>query len=1073
MVYLLTGRAGSGKTSYIIEKLKSDMENKRKAVLIVPEQQALSAERILSQRLGNKYNLYIEVQNFDRLPGRIFREYGYSIPSYANETIKVMIMALALEKTLGNLKYYNNVSQRAEFVKNSIEITSRFKNAGYTPEKLKSLLADIDDREKAKPLFTKLADLTLIYKEYTELLSTEFIDPLDSISILTNFLNKTKFFTHTNVYVDGFFNFTEQELNLLNLITTQSPQVYISLTYDPGEASLFPDSSNVIRRLNHIMSTKPEEIYFGATKWGKGAEIRAIEKGIWSANKGSPVKNENSKVKILRAQDIFDETEAAASYIMFLVREKGLRYRDISIVSNNIDEYEGFLDIVFEKNNIPYFLSKKESVIHKALFNHLLSALEVIISDFGVKQVKQFLSCDFLPFDEIEADVLATYIDTWKIKGWNRYFNNEWKLNPEGYSKSFSSFGYVTLNRANSAKNILAKSIYNLKQVFDKKSSVSDVVLAVYSYLEDNKINKKQEARISLLQEHSIEEAQKENQLWEILVEILDNFSLVFKDKVLTAKRFFEIFKLMIENRQVGSIPSSVDQVKVSDSTTFRADSYKAQMFLGVNDGVFPAYSKGDSFFTEDEILMLEERQLGIAIPKAYSHNRQRFYFYNCLAAARDYLYFSYLSRDSLGEQLRASYAIDSIKKLVVVQEEDFGLDESDYLYSVESTKAFYPFIKNKALKEYIKTNLNIKPSTVSDRISLFDKSSTINFTQDTVYLSAGKLSLYENCPFAYFAKHVLQLRSTTKPGLNEGEAGNIIHHVLEAYFREKFSTHQFIKSESEEVRTKANTITVNYVKDILGDSDELNSRNKAYIDNIVDLLVTAIERLEEEFLQSGFRPIEFELTFGNGEKDEIKTKPVPIKDEKQYILRGAVDRIDVLELHNSTFVRVVDYKTGDKNLNRESLEEEWDYQTLAYLSVYCMESPERIPAGALYMQIKNDFNKIEPKSSKYKIVPGIKVTGILLDEKDILTAMDSSQEGVYIPVRYKKDGGFHKTYLKNLAGREDFGNILTETNQKIKVIAENIVDGHMQIDPMVKGKKDPCIYCDYKEFCRIQKTKA
>ena len=75
MLRLILGRAGSGKTTQVLQRLCRGGPDKRQ-ILMVPEQQSHEAERALCRFGGAGVSLYAEVLSFSRLSNRVFLAAG-------------------------------------------------------------------------------------------------------------------------------------------------------------------------------------------------------------------------------------------------------------------------------------------------------------------------------------------------------------------------------------------------------------------------------------------------------------------------------------------------------------------------------------------------------------------------------------------------------------------------------------------------------------------------------------------------------------------------------------------------------------------------------------------------------------------------------------------------------------------------------------------------------------------------------------------------------------------------------------------------------------------------------------
>ena len=136
LFYRIFGKNGYGKTHYIFDKLSECVNNRRKAFLIVPEQQALIAEREIITRFGNTSNMYVEVINFKRLCNRVFRETGGLSQSYIDTSEKLLIMAEAIRSVKGHLTEYKYAAESIDFVTTALNAINDLKQYGISPKTL-------------------------------------------------------------------------------------------------------------------------------------------------------------------------------------------------------------------------------------------------------------------------------------------------------------------------------------------------------------------------------------------------------------------------------------------------------------------------------------------------------------------------------------------------------------------------------------------------------------------------------------------------------------------------------------------------------------------------------------------------------------------------------------------------------------------------------------------------------------------------------------------------------------------------------------------------------------------------
>ena len=65
----------------------------------------------------------------------------------------------------------------------------------------------------------------------------------------------------------------------------------------------------------------------------------------------------------MTAESLDDEINMCASEIIHLVRDKGLRFRDIALTSRSLSDCEETVRRVFSHYGIPFFMGSKKSVM--------------------------------------------------------------------------------------------------------------------------------------------------------------------------------------------------------------------------------------------------------------------------------------------------------------------------------------------------------------------------------------------------------------------------------------------------------------------------------------------------------------------------------------------------------------------------------------------------------------------------------------------------------------------------------------------------------------------------------------
>ena len=170
------------------------------------------------------------------------------------------------------------------------------------------------------------------------------------------------------------------------------------------------------------------------------------------------------------------------------------------------------------------------------------------------------------------------------------------------------------------------------------------------------------------------------------------------------------------------------------------------------------------------------------------------------------------------------------------------------------------------------------------------------------------------------------------------------------------------------------------------------------------------VEELWQELKNSQFRPQEFELHFGDdGDLSAIEIENAAIK----ACLRGFVDRVDLWKEGERHYFRVVDYKTGKKDVDYCDILNGIGLQMLLYMFAL-QQSDYGIASGVLYVparapMLSADGHLTKEEAEKARIKEW-KRKGLLLADTEVLQAMEPDDpENPKKPSRFTNDTADHK----------------------------------------------------------------
>ncbi len=1060
MLHIVSGPAGSGKSQYILSKLKECANAGKTCFYIVPEQQSVVAERAVCHLTGSKCALNCEVLNFERLPNRVRREAGDLAVSYIDKAGRDLLTLLALIAAKPKLYVYGRSCGSIDFVKQISKLIARLKTEGLTSKQLYEL--SNDERIAVNGhLCRKLHDLAVICEEYEIRTSGEVCDPIDALSSLAVILKTNDFFVGTCVFIDGYYTFTGQEYAIIKQLCRQCKEVYISFVSD-GTREIFDDNNACKKRVSGFASY--DSIDMPAFIRSASPDIRHVEHNLWNDCDAAEPKGD---VKVIYAKNIFEECEAIASEILTAVKG-GMRYRDIAVLAGSKNEYADILESVLEQNGIPCFSSHKEDVVSKPLFAYILSVLQIAAEDFSISAVRRCLKSGFAPLSPEQCDFLLRYVEMWSIRGKAWYAGGEWLMNPDGYEAPTESGEKIRVY-INKARDEFLKVVLPIcEDIKAKDATVGDMVKALYCFIVKQDLQDAVDKRASAFDASGDRDgANKETQVYDCFITLLDQIYMVAADEKLPISRFCEMIEVMCAEYTVGSIPSSADAVTVADPRLFRAGECAMTVICGCNDGVFPSYSSADAFFDNDELSLLESTDVNLSPSRSQHIRRERFLFYNACVSPTQKLVVTCPIGNVAGEKKRPSMGVLRLLGLFKGFEPYyFGGCKNDYIYSLYAAKSHYPMLQDGRFKSGVAELLKQNGITVSQPEPIFMPDVTVNFAQPAEFaLSPSSFERYVYCPFSYFALKLMRLKKSQRIEFAAAETGTLIHSALENYMKSCCSGGAFVPLDGNGCSELADSVIANHFP------EHDNKRYAAALKGIKRTLLACFDNLANEFAVCDFKPIGFEVKIGSGEGDTKKAMTVTACGSTVYV-RGSADRVDKVTIDGKDYIRIVDYKTGEKDIKFALIQEGLEMQMPMYLFAMC-DTEHAEPAGCLYYMAKIECLERERDCTDEEFAELVKKSierrGIVSSNKEVIMSYDRTSN-TYRPVNLKNDGEVNGSSLDRVYDGERFAALRDELSKQMVKAAEGIFGGRMNVSPKrLDDNHDACKYCKYRVACRYE----
>ena len=1054
MLKILLGTDWKKNRNAVLALLAEDVKNGLGGrILMVPELISHETERRLCQTCGDTASRYAEVLSFTRLTSRVADAVGHGVCQCMDDGGRIVAMAAAVQQAQSRLKAYASVGTRPEFFAGLVEAVDEFKRCCITPQMLK------DASEKTEgSLAQKLEELSLIFECYNSVCQNGKLDPRDQMLWVLEELEDCDYAKEHVFYIDGFPDFTRQNLDIIEHFIRESFSVTVSLTADKvnSKAMGFEKAGETAGLLVNIAKKHGVEVCVEYVEGGN-YPLTDICNNLFS---GSTEKIE-VPVALFRTDAIYSECVETAQRIMELILE-GARYRDVSVVCADMASYRNTLHMVFERCGIPAYISGTEEILEKSVIATVLAAIDTAISDFDQKDVLRYLKSSLSPLSLDLCDEIESYVVLWGISG--KKWLEEWKSHPGGLGERWTEEAYETLRRLNDSRVKALSPLSELRNGLLHSSKLSEQIRALYNFFEAINLPQNMSATAKKLGDSGDNRsAQILNQLWNILVGAMEQMYETLGDTIWSTDSFSRLFKLLLSQYTVGTIPAVLDSVTVGPVSAMRCQECDHLFVLGAAEGALPGYSGSAGILTDQERTQL--RVMGVPLTGGSLEGLQnefaeiygvfcganRTITVSCPSAQPSFVYtrlFQVVSREDSVSEGFGSALRNKIDAAALLKRYNCG-KAADRL-GVANEYARLEKQCNHTLGE-------IAQAHVKD---LYDGS---------LRLSASQIDRFADCRLSHFLRYGIRAKEWKSVTVDPAEFGSYVHVVLEKTVSKVMEQGGFKRVSLEETLQLAKIFSDEYVKERFSDLDSdrltyLFSRNSNELKMIV-------EELWEELNQSEFVPHFFELGFGEG-----KALP-PIEIASQHIpaqLRGYVDRVDMWNDGNGDYVRVVDYKTGAKDFDYCDVFNGLGLQMLLYLFV--LEQSGEIllgehlkPAGVQYFPARAPMISADGLLSDEEAVSARnkewKRKGLLLSDERVLQAMEPGEKPVRLPFSRKKDG----TISGDLASGEDLAILKEYVFNLLIKMADEIASGCVTANPYTRGEShNACRYCPYGAVCHV-----
>lgn len=1058
MLTLLLSRDWIAGRDLVLNMIGQDVaQRKAGAILLVPELISHDMERRLCAVAGDTSSRYAEVLSFTGLARRVSQEVSDNCPEFMDKGGRLVTMAAAALQLHSKLKAYASVETKPEFLTALVDAIDEFKCCCINAEQLAEAASKAEGS-----LAQKLEELSLLLNAYDALCTQGKRDPRDQMAWLLEELEASEFAKEHRFYIDGFPDFTKQHLEIIEYLISVDAHVVISMNCDEA-GSKNPAFEKAGKTASEFLKI--------AAKHGIPVETRIVSTlsgplqglGEFLFQGKLPEKEYAGYLHTYRTDTMYDECCIAADKIMELVKN-GARYRDISVVCTDIEGYKSTLSMVFNRCGIPSYLSGTEDILDKSVLNTVLTALEAVLDGFGQKEMIRYMKSLLSPVDPQICDQLENYAILWNISA--ARWSKEWTNHPEELNGKWTPYAHDQLAALNTARVKLMTPLLAFKKAMSDAVTLKEQVLALYRFLEDIEFPQRLAKLAQKLdQQGDNRNAQILNQLWEILLDAMEQLHDTLGDTVWDAQTFYRLFKLLLSQYDVGTIPTVLDSVTIGPVTAMRCQEAKHLFVLGALDGMLPGCSTTKGVLSDQERTILID--LDIHVNGGTADNLQVDFaeiygVFNgacesvtvmCPSGEASYVYRRLLQL-SEGEIIKPKYLGPALIS---------SLESAAYLARWNQAAAAAELGLDRDYAEII--------SRRGHAMGIISKQGISDIYTDQLYLSASQIDRQAECRMSYFLKYGLRLKERKMATIDSAQFGTYVHAVMEDTVKAVMEAGGFRKLTMQQVLDMATGYSDKYAAEFFS---QLESERIGYLfrRNTYELMLI-VQELWKEMQECDFLPIGFEVGFG--ENEDLPAVDVS-GTTMQAILNGYVDRVDLWEDKGRRYFRVVDYKTGKKNFDYCDVANGIGLQMLLYL--FALEAHgqtllgnDAFSAGVQYFPARIPLVKADgaltPEDADQKRTSELRRKGLILNDKDVLYAMENSYTPKRMSYTIKKDG----TYTGDLADREQFNKLKKYVFKFLGKLVDDIASGNVEANPYVRGTTySACTYCPYGNICHYEK---
>ncbi|MDR1521599.1 MAG: PD-(D/E)XK nuclease family protein [Streptococcaceae bacterium] len=1029
----------------LLKKAKSWLlqDSKHRVFYLVPNSSKFKMELSLLTEFGKLLNQTevvassrLQVFSFSRLAWYYLKATFHRVDDRLSEVGSLMIMKKSLKKVKQKLSLYQGEVSKKGFIEQLLSLYEEFTTGGIEYE---LLIKELECCAESKGGFRrKLLELQLIFAEYEQNLLHYGKQKEDIFESLITFL-ASEDLSNTLFLISGYSHFSSIELKLMEQLLIKAAQVNIALitgsvnlkqTLDPND--LFYSSKLLYKQCINLAKNYQIPIYFDffvKEEYQISSNFKKLA-AYWedSVNFSKEVVKINSlkdNLSIVKATSPIMEVKWVAIQIRRLVAEENVRYKDIVILTRELNAYSRLLEPIFKINEIPFASGKDQKMKNHSLIEFFQSLFAVKQHHFRYEDVFRLLRTELLmPRQVIEIKQKKNCLDQWQknihqfrdaldltenvvLRYGYDYYDWVQDANWSFVTYDYQNEGDVTCNydqvieeTSNQIRRFLKKTLCPFFQQLDncsgqKKSKEAAQIF--YEFLLTAQVDQQLILHRNLaLSKGKLKQAGHFEQVWSAFIHLLDEYVEIFGEEIFDLNEFIELFSTGLEELDFGVVPAVLDQVEIATLELARPSQAKYVFVLGVNEENLPRIFKNDSLLSQEERTLLKNH-LPLLIANnlkdvAQVNTNEVYLAYRLFLSAKVKLYFSYPENlnDKIGVRL-SPYLVCLAQDLKVSIQtfgppsisEKQGKKILSYLstYRALLTDLVVILQEQRALNQVsarfwhhlqsllLKSNWGSVAQSVFANLALKNIPENLstelseNLYGKHLQASVSRFEIFYQCKYRYFLESGLQLRKREILEVTSALAGSFYHEVLDVFL--KILTHKNVllyDLSKNKLKKYAEEVLTKVLAKRKFAIFKRNYRMQFTAYELSQTLKCVLYAMHQQSKKMKMHPVESELVFGQlGSSLGITGINFSLLNDAKLSICGKIDRLDRDKEH----LAVVDYKSSEKSFDLASVYYGSSMQMVTYLDV-ALENSRKL-FGKKLKPIGSFYLHVHHPKIKYK----------------------------------------------------------------------------------------------------------